>query len=73
MFLKLLLQHNAEVNQENNNGTTALSFAAQYNQIEVVKTLLNHKADQSIKDHNHKTALDYAREKKFEAIVNILN
>ncbi len=41
---KVLLKHNADVNAKNNEGKTALYYAAKYNHQELVELLLAHGA-----------------------------
>ena len=71
-FAKYLIENGANLNATNNNGTTALTFATQYNKVDIVKLLLEQKADATIKDNDNKTALDYAEAKGFSAIATLL-
>ncbi|WP_353289347.1 ankyrin repeat domain-containing protein [Wolbachia endosymbiont (group A) of Paraperithous gnathaulax] len=41
---KVLLKHNADINTKNNEGRTALHYAAKYNHQELVELLLAHGA-----------------------------
>jgi len=65
-------QKAAFINQSNLWGSTALHEAAKKGHLATVKVLLQHGIDPSIKDRTGKTALDYAREKKHNAVVNVL-
>ena len=48
------------INYADNNGTTALMYAAAYNTAEIVEELLNAGADIDIKDNSGNKAVDYA-------------
>ena len=65
-LLEVLLDDpRTNVNQENpKNGKTALSYAAEYHQKDIVKLLLEKGADKNKKDINGKTAYDLARDQK---------
>jgi len=67
-----LIEHGADVNAVNNNGTTPLIFAAMYNKINSVKLLLSKEVDVTIKDIEGKTALNYAQQKGFNDIIDLL-
>ncbi|WP_241491385.1 ankyrin repeat domain-containing protein [Lacinutrix mariniflava] len=71
-FAKYLIDNGANLNATNNNRTTALTFATQYNKVDIVKLLLEHNADISIKYNIGKTALDYAIDKSFTEIIPLL-
>ena len=55
-----------------NDGYTALHYAAIDGQIQVVEALLNAGADKAVKGNDGMTALDEAQEKNHTAIVKLL-
>ena len=55
-----------------NDGNTALHYAAYCGKIQVVEALLNAGADKAVKNKFGKTALDEAQEKNHPAIVKLL-
>ena len=67
-----MLNNGANIDAQNNKGTTALSFATQYNQVEVVKLLIARDADITIIDQDNKIALDHAKEKELNEIISLL-
>jgi ankyrin repeat protein len=68
----LLLEKHATVNQVNNNGWTALIWAANNGHAEVVQRLLQAGADKAVKTKGGKTALDLARSLYHPAVVALL-
>lgn len=54
--MKLILEHKANPNYQNEGGSTALHIAGRYGYIECVKLLLEHNADISLKDNDDVTA-----------------
>lgn len=56
-----LLEHGARANKVDEDGNTALIYAAIFCQFESVRVLLEHGADVDIKNDDGYTALDYAR------------
>jgi len=59
--LDMVVKYGADINAKDNNGRTALMYAAAFNSNpEVIKYLLDHGADAKITDLQGKTALDYA-------------
>ncbi|MCK5113853.1 MAG: ankyrin repeat domain-containing protein [Phycisphaerae bacterium] len=69
---QMLVDKDADVNLPVNENYTPLMSAARDGHIEVVKLLLDKGADPSTKDADEKTALDYAKEKKHEAVAQLL-
>jgi ankyrin repeat protein len=61
------------VNQQDDDGMTALMLAAEAGQVEAVKTLLFFKANKLVKNKQGKTALDLARSKNNTEIVKLLS
>jgi len=57
--LKILLEWGASPNIQNNEGETALMYAASRNNRNSIKTLIKWGADVMIKDYQDKTAIDY--------------
>ncbi|KAH0556821.1 hypothetical protein GP486_005389 [Trichoglossum hirsutum] len=71
--VRLLLEHNADVNAKDNSRRTALHMAAQNGHTAVVQQLLEHKADINAKDtHDGGTALHMAVRYGHEAVVQLL-
>ncbi len=60
------------INEQNNEGKTALIYASEYGEIELVKKLLKAGADPSIKDQENKSAAMWAKEWDHTEIVNLL-
>ncbi|EAY16069.1 hypothetical protein TVAG_278350 [Trichomonas vaginalis G3] len=59
-FCKYFLSHDANINEKDNRGNTALHIAAQYNCSEVAEYLLLHCANINEKDNSLNTALHIA-------------
>ena len=72
-MVELLLDYFADVDTQDDQGTTALMWATQRNNIELVKLLLDNFADISVKDNDGKTAQDWARTKEYVQIFNLLS
>ena len=72
-MVELLLDYFADVDTQDDQGTTALMWATQRNNIELVKLLLDNFADISVKDNDGKTAQDWARKKGYDDIFNLLS
>lgn len=59
--VRMLLEHDANVNAKDNGGETALMMAVQNKNMEVVNLLLAHRANATLMDNKHShTALEYA-------------
>jgi ankyrin repeat protein len=69
---KLLLERGADINAIDNQGRTALMWAAWNGRPEVVKLLLANKANVGIKDREGQTATSLAREYQQDDIVKML-
>lgn len=69
---KLLIDKKADVNVSDANGTTALIYAVQFQNVTVLKLLIDSKADKSHKDKEGKTAFEYAVFSGDEPIINLL-
>jgi len=59
---KLLIDAGASVNQKNNQGRTALHWAAYKGHKEICKLLLVHGGDVSVKNNYNETPLDEAKD-----------
>ena len=71
--MELLLDYQANPDHvDEEEGWTALMFAAAEGNDKVVKTLLRHNADRTIVDEDGDTALDFARDNQHRKVVNIL-
>lgn len=69
---KLLLKHGADVNAKNSQGTTALIYATQANNIVLVKLLLESGANKTLAEKSGKTALSYAKQNSFTELIKLL-
>lgn len=67
-----LLAHGAKVNVCNEEGRTALSFAAEAGNAAMVGLLRQHHADLSVTDRDGKTAADRAAEGGYAEIAELL-
>ncbi|KAG5735077.1 putative ankyrin repeat protein [Termitomyces sp. T112] len=76
-IVKLLLKHKADVNVKDNDGKTALHFAAQHfaawrSNSSIVQHLLRHNADVDVKDKDGKTALHLASQNGDSNTIKVL-
>lgn len=71
-IVSLLLDHKADPNITDGNGSTALLYAVFFKKNDIVALLLAHQADVSYKDHRGYSALDYATLTKNESLINLL-
>ena len=69
---ELLLEKGCNPDLTDANGTTALIYATQFKNPELIKALLKHNADKSKIDSNGKTAFEYAVFSGNEDIINLL-
>lgn len=60
-IVRNLIQHGADVNAVNNEGTSALMFAARFNHQELAKLLMQNGISTTLMDQDGKTAIDYMR------------
>ena len=67
-----LLSHGANINKKDNNGCTALHYAACENSKEAVELLISHGANINEKDNYGETALHYAASNNSKEIVELL-
>ena len=65
----LLLAAGANVDKQNDYGSTPLIYAASNGKIEVVKELLKAGANKKLKDKRGRTAYDYARKEETKALL----
>ena len=72
-MLELLLDYFADVDAQDAQGTTALMWATDRNNIKLVKLLLDNFADISVKDNDGKTAQDWAKKKGYKDIFHLLS
>ena len=71
--MKLLLDHNADVNaKRTDDGATPLYVAAQNGHTEAVKLLLDHNADVNVKSRDGKLPIDAARQRWHFDVVKLL-
>ncbi len=66
------MEAGADVNIQNGMGGTALSFAAMFNKVGLVKLLLENGAEKSLKDNQGITALQQAERQGFQEIIDLL-
>lgn len=71
-LVELLINHNANLDLTNSNGTTALMYAVKFNNYEITKLLIEHKSNKTILDKEGKTAFEYAVFSNNEKIINLL-
>jgi hypothetical protein len=71
-ILRLLLQHGADINAQNQGGRTSLHLASFFGALEVVHLLLEHGADVEVKNNDGKTALQFAAKQGHDKIVKFL-
>jgi uncharacterized protein len=69
---KLLIAKKANINLVDDNGTSPLIYATQFENIEILKLLLENKADKTKVDKNGKTAFEYAAFSNNEELIKIL-
>jgi uncharacterized protein len=69
---EILLKKGANANLTDANGTTALIYAVEFQNIALVDLLLQYKADKSLKDKNNKTAFEIAVFSGNQTIINLL-
>jgi ankyrin repeat protein len=72
VMLEFLLKNKANPNLTDANGITALMYAVQFQNKEIVKLLLENNANKNTKDKQGKTAFEYAVFSKNELIINLL-
>jgi len=70
--IDFLVKHGSDINHQNNDGNTALIYAAQRNLIDIVREILKFKPNIYHKNKDGKTALDYATEFMHNEIKNLL-
>jgi hypothetical protein len=70
--VRLLLEHGADINVQNQDGETPLHEASTYGALEVVRLLLEHGADVEAKDNYGKTVLQVAAEYGHDEVVEFL-
>jgi Ankyrin repeats (3 copies) len=70
--LRLLLEHGADIDAQDEDGWTPLYSASVRGAVEVVRLLLEHGADVEVKDNAGKTALQEAAEEGEDEVVELL-
>ena len=70
--VRLLLEHGADINVQDNNGWTPLHSASYDGALEVVRVLLEHGADVEVKKNDRMTALQEAAGRGHEKVVELL-
>ena len=71
-MIALLLEADAQIDAQRNNGSTALIEASANGKEAAVRELLKGNPNLDLKTNNGKTALDCARERNHQSIVNLL-
>ena len=72
-MVELLLNYFADVDAQDAQGTTALMWATERNNIKLVKLLVDNFADIHVKNDDGKTAQDLARKKGYDDIFSLLS
>lgn len=70
--VEFLLKHDANINQLEGGGNSALFWAVFYGHLDVIKLLLQHGADPNKKGAKNKLPIEIAREKGFNQIAALL-
>lgn len=70
--VEFLLKHDANINQLEGGGNSALFWAVFYGHLDVIKLLLQHGADPNKKGTKNKLPIEIAREKGFNQIAALL-
>ena len=70
--IKFLHQHRGDLNDQNEDGQTALHYAFEHDHVESVSMLLNLGAKADVRDNRGKLPMDIAEEKKSNALCEIL-
>jgi len=71
-MVELLLKYHPDVNLSDNQGITALMYAAMFKNEKIVSLLLQNGAKLDLMSQQGKTAFEYATETKQENIINLL-
>ena len=71
--VRVLISRGAIINEKNNDGNSALHFAASYGKTEVMKILLSAGADPELKNKAGERALESAEKYKRKEAVKILH
>lgn len=71
-IVQQLLNKNADIEAKDNNGTTALIYAAMFKNHEISKMLVQAKANYQTKDNRGNSALDYAILADDDTLIQIL-
>ncbi|RYZ62888.1 MAG: ankyrin repeat domain-containing protein, partial [Proteobacteria bacterium] len=71
-IVKNLLQKNVRLNQQDQDGSTALILAVKSGNIEILEALLIARADVHLRDLNHQSALDWAKNTNSELAIKYL-
>ncbi|PZO31230.1 MAG: ankyrin repeat domain-containing protein [Flavobacteriaceae bacterium] len=69
---KLLIEKKADINYADINGTTALIYAVQFQNIEILKLLIENNVNKLHKDNDGKTAFEHAVFSSNDAIIKLL-
>ncbi|MEN9336262.1 MAG: hypothetical protein RLZZ500_1249 [Bacteroidota bacterium] len=71
-LVTLLLKHQADPNLSDDQGNTALIYAAMFQNVDIVKVLLSHGAQRDAKDGHGQTAFEHAIKTGNEELINLL-
>jgi len=67
-----LIQHKIDINHQDNLGNTALYYAIDSNNVDLIKLFVSNHADKTIKNNDGISPLDFAKKLGYKYILNIL-
>lgn len=70
-IIKVLLNHNSDVNISDTNGVTPLMYAIMFKNEPVIKLLIQHGANLTLKDNTGKSTFEYALATENQNIINL--
>ena len=73
LVVKFLIDNRANINYQNNYGSTSLHHAVWGNHLDVVKLLIEMNANKSLRNNNGQTPLDVAKSYNATSIISYLS